>query len=365
MVQMKGIILAGGHGTRLWPITHTQAKQLIPIANKPLIFYGIEHLKNAGINDIGIIVGHTPQRIQEIKNVVGDGSKWGVKITYIEQDSPRGVAHAIGLTKDFVGEDAFVVYLGDNMLRGGISGYVEDFKSTDLDFGILLSQHKEPQRFGVAILDGDKLVGLIEKPDIPPSNWVISGIYLLRPSVFEVIEKQAKGPPGKRGEYQITDVADEMLKSEKYSVAAFKIKDWWKDTGEPKEVLEANRLVLEDLVPFNNGLIEDDVNIGGKVGLGENSIIKKGSVIRGPVVIGKNCTIGPETYIGPYTSIGDNCEIVGGEIEYCIILNNCKISCGKRIVDSLIGANSRIMSRGTVMPNGCKFVAGENSQIYL
>jgi glucose-1-phosphate thymidylyltransferase len=323
------------------------------------------YFKNAGITDIGIIVGHEPKRIQDIKDAVGDGSTWGVKITYIEQDKPRGIAHAIWLAKDFVGNDPFVVYLGDNILKGGINSYVEEFKNSDYDFGILLAGHKTPEKFGVAIIKDSKLVGLVEKPDNPPSNLVISGIYLLRPTVFDVIEKQLKRPPGKRGEYQITDVADYMVKSEKYKVTSYKINGWWDDTGEAKEILEANQLVLDDLVPFNNGVVEDGAVIYGRVGIGEGSIIKKGSVIRGPAIIGKNCIIGPNAYIGHYTSIGDNCEIANGEIESSVILSSCKIKCGKKIVDSLIGANSNIASRGGELPNGCKFVAGENSQIYL
>jgi glucose-1-phosphate thymidylyltransferase len=362
---MKGVILSGGHGTRLWPITHTQAKQLIPIANKPLLFYVIEDLVNAGIKDIGIIVGHDPKRIQDIKTTVGDGSRWNAKITYIDQDRPRGIAQAIWLSKEFVGGDSFVVYLGDNLIKGGIDKYVSKFEKSDEDFGILLAKHKTPEKFGVAILEGDKLVGLVEKPAVPPSNWVISGIYMLRPSVFDVIEKQLNGPPGKRGEYQITDVADEMVKTPKYKVSAYMIEDWWKDTGEPKEILEANQLVLDELRPFNNGVVEEGVEVVGKVGIDEGTVVKAGSKLIGPCIIGKNCVIGPGAYIGPHTSVGDCCQIVGGELESSIVLENCTISCDKRIVDSLIGANSKIVSRGNSLPKGIKFVAGENSQIYL
>jgi glucose-1-phosphate thymidylyltransferase len=363
--MMKGVILAGGHGTRLWPITHTQSKQLIPIANKPLLFYSIEHMVNAGISEIGIIVGHDPKRIQDVKDAVGDGSRWGAKITYIEQDKPRGVAQAIGLAKDFVGNDPFVVYLGDNMLKGGINRFVREFEHSDTDFGIVLAPHKTPERFGVAIMKDGKLVGLVEKPEVAPSNLVIAGIYLLSPAVFEVIEKQLRGPPGKKGEYQITDVADEMLRSGKYNVRVYKIEDWWKDTGQPAEILEANRLVLDDLEPFNKGTVEDGALVRGRVGIEDGSVVKKGSVVSGPTIIGKDCIIGPNSYIGPHTAIGDGCEIVGCEIENTMVLAGCRIRTSKKIVDSIIGANSNIADRGEELPKGYKFIAGENSQIFL
>jgi glucose-1-phosphate thymidylyltransferase len=365
VVKMKGLILSGGHGTRLWPITHTQAKQLIPIANKPILFYAIEDLKEAGITNIGIIVGYTPERIKRIKDAVGDGSRWGVKITYIEQDAPRGIAHAIWTAKDYIGNEPFVVYLGDNILKGGIKDYVDEFKNSGCDFGILLAKHKTPEKFGVAIMKNGKLVGLIEKPKNPPSDFVISGIYFLKPSTFDVIEDLLKGPPGARGEYQITDVADRMVKSKQYKVTTHIVKDWWKDTGKAEDVLEANHLILDDLKPYNKGVIEKGATIRGKVCIDTGSIIKKGSFIRGPVIIGKNCIIGPNTYIGSYTSVGDNCEIKGGEIESSIILENCKIDFNKRIIDSLIGADSCIISGENKLPSGYKLIIGENSQLCI
>jgi glucose-1-phosphate thymidylyltransferase len=366
---MKGLILAGGHGTRLWPITYTQAKQLIPIANKPILFYCIEDLKNAGITDIGIIVGHTPERIKHVMNSVGDGSRWGVKITYIEQDAPRGIAHAVWTARDFIGNDDFVVYLGDNILKGGIKDFVNKFKNSNAEAHILLTKVEDPSRYGIAGLMEDKVISLMEKPKPfeAPSNLGIVGIYGFKSSIFEAI-KNIK--PSWRNELEITDAIQYLLRSG-HSIKSSLVNGWWKDTGKPEDILEANQLVLSDMeafemLPINNGLLEDGAAIQGKVCVGKNTVIKEGSFIRGPVVIGDNCVIGPKTYIGPYTSVGNNVEINGGEIECSIILSNCKIDCGKRIVESLIGAGSNITSaNGTKGPGGHKMTVGENSQIHL
>lgn len=335
---------------------------MIPIANKPIIFYAIEDLKNAGITDIGIIVGYTEERIKSIKETVGDGTNFGVKITYIEQDVPRGIAHAIGIAEKFIDKDSFIVYLGDNLLKGGIKSYVDDFKKSDYDAGILLAKHKNPERFGVAILDKDKLIGLVEKPKEPPSNLVISGVYLFRQSVFDVIKKLK---PSWRNELEITETVDKMLRSKKYKVMTRTVNGWWKDTGKPEDILEANHLVLDELKSFNKGKIEDDVTIRGKVSIDEGTVIKKGCFIRGPTIIGKNCDIGPNVYIGPYTSIGDNTVIKNGEIESSVIVGDTIISCNKRIIDSLIGKNVTIVSADENVPKAYKLVLGENSFISI
>jgi glucose-1-phosphate thymidylyltransferase len=362
VIQIKGLILSAGHGTRLRPLTHTSAKQLIPIANKPIIFYAIEDLKNAGINDIGIIVGHTEDRIKNIKETIGDGSKFGVSITYIEQDAPRGIAHAIGLAEKFIGNEPFVTYLGDNLLKGGITDYVIKFKNSDYDAGILLAKHKTPERFGVAVMNGDKIVGLIEKPKNPPSNFVMTGVYLLKPTVFDVIKKLKLSW---RNELEITETIDKMIKSNKYKVMVQKVNGWWKDTGKPEDILEANQLVLSELKPFNKGKIEEGVTIRGKIAIDEGTVIKKGSFIRGPSIIGKNCIIGPNVYIGPYTSIGDNTIIKNGEIESSVIVGDTVIECNKRITDSLIGKNVNIVSADDNIPKSYKLVLGENSFISI
>jgi len=358
---MKGLILSAGHGTRLWPLTHTLSKQLIPIANKPILHYCIEDLKNAGITDIGIIVGHTKERIKHIKEAVGDGSKWDIKVTYIEQDAPRGIAHAIGIAEDFIKDEPFVVYLGDNMLKEGIKEFVEKFEKSDLDACLLLTKVKDPQRYGLAELENRKVVRFVEKPKKPKSNLAITGIYFLRPSIFNSIKKLK---PSWRNELEITEALQELLDTN-HKIETFMVKDWWKDTGRHEDLLEANQLVLNNLEKYNYGKLEKNVTIVGKVCIEEGTVIKKMSYIRGPVVIGKNCIIGPNTYVGPYTSIGDNCEIVGGEIESSIIFSNNKIKSTKRIVDSIIGAGSSIKAKEDNLPSGYKMVIGENSQLCL
>jgi glucose-1-phosphate thymidylyltransferase len=350
--------LAAGHGTRLRPLTHTSAKQLIPVANKPMLFYAIEDLKDAGIKDIGIIVGHTEERIKNVKEMVGDGSKWGVNISYIPQDAPRGIAHAIGIAKSFIGNEPFVAYLGDNLLKGGIKAYVEEFAKSDCDMGILLAKHKTPEKFGVAIMENGKLVGLVEKPKNPPSDLVISGIYMLRPSIFDVISTLK---PSWRNEIEITDAADKMVKSGKHKVMVQTVNGWWKDTGRPEDILEANHLILDDIVAVNKGNVHEDAILRGKVSIDENTNIGKGCFIRGPVIIGKNCDIGPDVYIGPYTSIGDNTVIRNAEIESSLIVGDSKIECRRRIVDSLIGKNVTIVSAEDKVPKACQLILGENS----
>ncbi len=362
MISIKGLVLSGGHGTRLRPLTHTSAKQLIPVANKPIIFYAIEDLKNAGINDIGIVVGHTEERIKNIKDAIGDGSKFDVKITYIKQDAPKGIAQAIGISENFIGNEPFVTYLGDNLLKGGIADYVNKFKDSNYDAGILLAKHKTPERFGVAIMNRNKIIGLVEKPKNPPSNWVISGIYLLRPTVFDVIKKLK---PSWRNELEITETIDVMIRSKKYKVMVQKVNGWWKDTGKPEDILEVNQLVLSELKPFNKGKIEEGVTIRGRVAIDEGTIIRKGCLIRGPSIIGKNCDIGPNVYIGPYSSIGDKTIIKNGEIESSVIVGDTTIECNKRITDSLIGKNVTIVSADENVPKAYKLVLGENSFVSI
>lgn len=358
--EMKGLILAGGHGTRLRPITYTTSKQLIPIANKPVLFYAIEALKDAGITDIGIIVGHTEERICDIQTTVGDGSTFGVKVTYIKQDAPRGIAHAVMISEKFMGDSPFVVYLGDNLLKGGIREFKDLFESSSTDALVLLTPVANPQMFGVAEMDGDRILRLVEKPKEPKSNLALVGIYFFRNSVFGVLKKLK---PSWRNELEITEAVDNMVQSKDYSVAAHVVKGWWKDTGKPEDILHANHLVLDDITPQNLGQMEENVRIIGKARIGKKTIIHANSVIKGPVIIGDNCRIGPNAYIGPYTAIGDNTTIDGGEIEYSILLSDCKIDCKKRIVHSLIGKNSRVYNSSDSMPNGYKLVIGENSSV--
>jgi len=360
---MKGLILAGGLGKRLRPLTHTGPKQTIPIANKPVLHYCIEDLVNVGIKDIGIIVGYTPDRIDAIKGVVGDGSRWGVKITYIEQDAPRGLAHAIYIAKDFIDGDNFVVYLGDNMLKGGVKDFVKDFVKSGSHAKLLLSEVEDPTQYGIAVIDKNgSIIDIEEKPEKPKSNLAITGIYLFRPDIFEFV-KNVK--PGKNGELQLTDAIKNMLKSPKHKVTATVINGWWDDLGKTEDILKANYMILSDLKESENrGTVEENVSLIGIIKIGEKTLIRKNSIIKGPVVIGKNCKIGPDTYIGPYTSIGDNTTIIDGEIESSIAIGNTTINCKGKIVDSLIGKDSIIISSNK-LPKGYRLVVGENSLLNL
>lgn len=359
-MNLKGVILHGGHGTRLRPLTHTGPKQLIPVANKPISQYVLEDLKISGIKDIAIILGDIyPEKVKEC---YGDGGKFGVNITYIYQGEPKGIAHAVSLCEKFVGEEKFVVYLGDNLFKGGISNFVKKFAKSDLDAMILLCKVKEPQRFGVAKFDEKrKLIGLVEKPKIPPSPYALTGSYFFRPVVFDMIKKLK---PSWRGELEITEAID-LLVVNGYNVGYHIVSGWWKDTGTPEDILEANRLVLDELIAEIRGMIEDESSIQGRVGIGFDSIVKSGALIRGPSVIGERSLIEGKVYIGPYTSIGNDVVIKRGEIENSIIMDGCFIDISERITDSIIGPCARITSDANFKPHGKRFILGEMSQINL
>ena len=363
VVQIKGLILAGGLGKRLRPLTHTGPKQLIPVANKPVVHYCIEDLVNVGIKDIGIIVGYTKKRIDSIKKAIGDGSQWGVKINYIEQDAPRGLAHAVWIARDFLGDDDFVVYLGDNILKGGIKHFVEKFENSSADVSLLLSEVKNPENFGIAMLNGSgDVIKVEEKPKHPKSNYAITGIYMFRPTIFKFIESLQ---PSHKGELELTHSIQKLIDARQYKVSSHFVKGWWDDAGTVEDILHANQMILSDIDGSeNNGIAEEDVKMLGNVKIGEGSVIKKGSEIKGPVIIGKNCKIGPNVYIGPYTSIGDNTTIINGEIESSIIIGDCMINFDGKIIESLIGRHCNITSRKK-SPKGYRLVVGENSHINL
>ncbi len=358
MAYMKGVILHGGHGTRLRPLTHTGPKQLIPIANKPISQYVLEDLVRAGITDIAIVLGDIyPEKVKEY---YGDGSRFGARITYIYQGKPLGIAHAVGLCESFVGDNPFVVYLGDNMLKGGIREYVERFERSDADALILLCPVKNPERFGVAKFEGGRLVGLVEKPKNPPSNYALVGIYFFRPIIFKMIKRLK---PSWRGELEITD-AIQMLIDEGYKVDYIIVRGWWKDTGTPEDLLDANRLVLDEIETRIDGDVEDGATVQGRVVIERGARIRKGALIRGPAVIGNGTIIESGVYIGPYTSIGRNVVIRRGEIENSIIMDNCIIDIDDRIVDSIIASGSRIISSSN-RPRGKRFVVGEMTYIEM
>ncbi len=357
---MKGIILHGGHGTRLRPLTHTGPKQLIPVANKPISQYALENLRDSGITDIAIVVGDVYP--EKVKGHYGDGSKFGVKITYVHQDHPRGIAHAVGLCEKFVSGGSFVVYLGDNLLKGGISKFVESFERANFNAMVLLCEVKNPEQFGVAKFDSSgKLIQLIEKPKQPPSNHALTGIYFFRPVIFNMIGRLK---PSRRGELEITE-AIQLLLDERPLVHHQFVEGWWKDTGTHEDILDANRLVLDDLKPGIIGEVEDDGSIQGRVRVDEDAHVKRGAIIRGPAIIGKNSVLDGDAYIGPYTSVGDDVTIKRGEIENSIIMEHCLIEVDEKITDSIIGPYSEITSGRVGRVRGKTFIVGEKSNIVL
>ena len=353
---MKGIILHGGHGTRLRPLTHTGPKQLLPIANKPMSQYALEDLKKAGITDIAIIIGDVyPEKVKEY---YGTGEKFGVNITYVYQDKPKGISHAISLCKDFVNQDKFVVYLGDNVLRKDLVSYTEKFSSSNSDALILLCEVEDPSRFGVAQLDNSKIKKITEKPKDSPSNLAVIGIYFLTPKIFGIIDNLK---PSSRGELEITDALQMLLSVGIVDYDA--VTGWWKDTGTPEDIIHANKLVLDSIGTENQFLIDDDSKIQDGIVIGKNTEISSDSFITGPVIIGKNCKIGPAVRIGSYVSIGDNCILKNCNIENSIIMSNCKINSKVDLSSSIISHGSEIMDNDT--PKKHQFLLGERSQLKL
>ena len=352
---MKGIILHGGSGTRLRPITHTGPKQLIPIGNKPMSQYTLEYLTQSGIKDIAIILGDIyPDRV---KDYYRDGSDFNCRITYIDQGKPLGIAHAILLTEQFVNHDNFVVILGDNLIGDSIGRFVEKFENSDYYAYLLFSESSHPKDFGVAKFSTDgKLVGLIEKPKDPPSNLVITGIYFFKPVIYEHI-KTLK--PSWRNEYEITEAIQSLMDSGG-KIGYDIIKGWWKDTGTVEDILSANRLVL-DRIDKN----EELKNVQGKVIIGKNVKISDISIVRGPAIIGDNTIIEDKAFIGPYTSIGENCIIKNASIENSIIVRNSVIETENVIIDSIIGEYSSILNANSLKPRGMRLIIGENSKLHL
>jgi glucose-1-phosphate thymidylyltransferase len=354
--KLRGLILSGGKGTRMRPLTYTSAKQLIPVANKPVLFYGIEAMTAAGIREIAIIV--SPETGNEIREAAGDGSAFGAKITYLEQDEPRGLAHAVMIAEDVLKGSPFVMYLGDNLLQHGITPLVEEFMQLECNSEILLTRVPNPSQFGVAELDADgKVFRLTEKPKEPKSDLALVGVYMFDEKIFEAV-KAIK--PSWRNELEITD-AIQWLIDNGHSVHPHIVKGWWKDTGKIEDMLEANRTVLDTIDPVTEGTVDAGSSVEGKVVIGEGSRII-GSVIRGPVVIGPGARI-EHAFVGPYTSIGSQCVIDNAEIENSIILENSMISHVEgRIEASLVGRNVKI-GRTKRKPVAYRFNLGDNSEV--
>jgi glucose-1-phosphate thymidylyltransferase len=357
MQELKGLILSGGKGTRLRPITHTSAKQLVPVANKPVLFYGIEAMAEAGIREVGIIVA--PETGGEIREVVGDGQRFGLAITYIDQDAPLGLAHAVLTAEQFLGDSPFVMYLGDNLLRDGIKELVDTFRSEAPDALILLTPVPDPEHYGVAELEDGRVSRLVEKPAEPATDLALVGVYMFTPQVFEAA--RAIEPSG-RGELEITDAIQHLVDGG-LRVDPHIVHGWWKDTGQVQDMLEANRLILDELEERLDGELDEDSSIEGRVAIEEGARLER-STVRGPAIIGRGAVI-KDAYIGPYTAIGENVRIDGAELEHSIVLAGSEISeLEYRIEASLIGRNVRI-GKGPSLPKAYRFVVGDNSEIQI
>ncbi len=356
MKELKGLVLSGGKGTRLRPITHTSAKQLVPVANKPVLFYGLEAIAATGIREVGIVIA--PETGEAIREATGDGSRFGIEITYIEQDEPKGLAHAVLTAEQFLGDSPFVMYLGDNLLKDGIAELVEAFKSNEPDALILLTQVNDPEHYGVAELDGDRVKRLVEKPTEPPSNLALVGVYMFTPTIFEAARSIE---PSGRGELEITD-AIQFLIDRQMRVEPHRVGGWWKDTGQLEDILEANRLILEDIDPRNDGKMIDS-SVEGRVVIERGAVLER-SKIRGPAIIGVDARI-VDSYVGPYSAIADSVTIDHSEVEHSIVLEGSSIcDLGDRMEASLIGRNVKL-ERSNSRPRAYRFMVGDNSEIKI
>ncbi len=351
---MKGLILSGGKGTRLRPITHTSAKQLVPVANKPVLFYGIEAMAGAGIDEVGIIIA--PETGGEIRAAAGDGSQFGLRLTYIEQEAPLGLAHAVLTAQPFLGDEPFVMYLGDNLLQGGITELVDEFRAKGPDALILLTPVPDPQNYGVAELDGDRVVRLVEKPREPATDLALVGVYMFTAAVHEAAHAIT---PSARGELEITDAIQHLVDGGR-RVEPHVVRGWWKDTGRLEDMLEANRLVLDRLEARVEGeLVASQCD--GRVVVAHGARLER-STVRGPAIIGSRTRL-VDAYVGPYTAIGEDCTIEGAEVEHSILLAGASVrGLQGRMESSLLGRNVTI-SRGVRQPRAYRFMVGDNSEI--
>jgi len=353
---MKALLLSGGSGTRLRPITYTSAKQLVPVANKPVLFYGLEAIAEAGITQVGIVVGDTAQ---EIREAVGDGSAFGIDVTYIPQAAPLGLAHAVLIAREFLGEDDFVMYLGDNFVVGGITDLVDAFRADRPEAQILLTKVPNPTAFGVAELDASgQVTGLEEKPQQPKSELALVGVYLFTPAIHDAVRSIKPSP---RGELEITDAVQWLIHAGR-EVRSTTISGYWKDTGNVTDMLEVNRSVLETLERRIDGTVDADSEIIGRVRIEPGAKVT-GSRIVGPAVVGANTVI-TDSYVGPFTSIADDCRIEDSEIEYSILLRNCSVSGVRRVEASLIGRNVEV-TPAPRKPASHRFVLGDHSKVQI
>ena len=353
---MKALITSGGRGTRLQPITHTQNKHLIPIANKAILHYAIDAVVEAGIRDIAIVVNADDD---EVERAIGYGEAWDARIRYIPQEAPLGLAHVVKIAQDFIQDEPFLFYLGDNMVVGGVKRFVERFENGGGNCHLTLAKVKDPSRFGVPELRGKHIVSIEEKPAHPKSDYAVAGIYIYDSSIFEAVNAIR---PSARGELEISD-AHQYLLDNGYQVTYSEITGWWKDTGKPSDLLEANRLVLENLAPYQEGSADAQSLLAGKVTLEKGAQVIN-SHIRGPVIIGKNTVI-KNSYIGPYTAIYHDCLIEKSEIEFSIVMERCRITdVGIRIESSILGSGVEVV-RAQDKPRTHRFILGAQSHLEI
>ncbi|MCH8012174.1 MAG: glucose-1-phosphate thymidylyltransferase [Candidatus Marinimicrobia bacterium] len=353
---MKALITAGGHGTRLRPITHTKNKHLIPIANKPMLNYALEYVRDAGISEVGIVVNVADT---EIEKVFGNGADFDLNISYIPQEGPLGLAHVVKIAESFIGDETFIFYLGDNILVGGIKKFIDKFEKDGSNCHLVLSRVTDPQRFGVPEIVNGRIVSVEEKPQNPKSQFAVTGIYIYDNSIFEAVNNIQ---PSARGELEISD-AHQYLLEKRYQISFSEITGWWKDTGKVIDLLEANRLILENLKATVSGDVDNQSTVTGNVTIGKGSTITN-SVLRGPIIVGNNVKI-YDAYIGPNTSIADGCRIIASEVEYSILMDNSKIEdLHVRMESSLLGHGVEIIQSST-RPKTHRFMIGDQSRIRL
>jgi glucose-1-phosphate thymidylyltransferase len=354
---MKALVLSGGKGTRLRPLTHTMPKQLVPVANEPILGYVFRHIQDAGIKEVGVVVA--PETQKDVRKFLGKGSRWRVRITYILQQQPLGLAHAVKIARPFLGNSSFVMYLGDNLLAQGIKEFMKQFHSTNLDALIFLKEVENPQAFGVAVLNKKgQITKLVEKPKAPPSNLALVGVYFFSPGIHDAIERIK---PSARGELEITDAIQELMRSGG-SVSGQILKDWWLDTGKKDDFLAANTIVLDDYIKRDiQGKVDSKSNVSGRIRMEKTASIINSS-LRGPVVIGKRCEIA-NSFIGPYTTIGHGTRIINSAIEHSVILDNCRIENVARLEDSLIGRESRVIHYDTNHSRALRLLIGDNNVV--
>ncbi|WP_026794520.1 MULTISPECIES: glucose-1-phosphate thymidylyltransferase [Planktothrix] len=356
---MKALILSGGKGTRLRPLTYTGAKQLVPVANKPILWYGIEGIVAAGITEIGIII--SPETGEEVKNLTGNGDRFGAKITYILQEQPAGLAHAVKVGQPFLGDSPFIMYLGDNLIESQLSQFSERFKQQKLDALILLRTVNNPSAFGVAVVDDQgRVLKLVEKPKVPPSNLALVGVYFFDKTIHDAI---AKIQPSPRGELEITDAIQQLIDDHK-SVEACTLEGWWLDTGKKDDLLSANQIILDSCITYDVAVeIDEKSQILGRVKIGKGTKLVNCSV-RGPVIIGENCYL-ENCFIGPYSSVANKVTLIDAEIEHSVILSEAKIiGINQRIVDTVIGRRASL-STAPQRPKALRFMIGDDSQVEL